>query len=235
MSSETQTVKEVIEGSLSSDDTHAPLLLILLNGKARTVPLELAELVSRVLFGSLTLRDLGRICTACIQKPTAPMLAIALQNSIPSLTGLPMDNPDPAFYIDIAKKYFDPTELTVAERVFYHRRVHWFQDSSHFFPEHVTDLYAPYNYLWPCGLDYYIACQMSSIQSRIYTKKTRDFVRGLMMEWRAFYGAAGNANQLVFIDRFVSILDHGFVLRSRRMMPGCVGQGSSFMTNREHL
>ena len=66
---------------------------------------------------SLTLRSLVLLCEACCMRPTAPMLAFALQNSIPGLVGLPMDNPDIGYYIDIAQKFFDPTEVTFEEKV----------------------------------------------------------------------------------------------------------------------
>ena len=89
---------------------------------------------------TLTIRSLLNLCTALKQRPSPAMLAFALQNSVPSLTGLPIDNPDPEFYLTIAKKFFDKTELTVEDRTHIYRRVHRLDGDSKFFDVRIADL-----------------------------------------------------------------------------------------------
>ena len=186
---------------------------------------------------SLTLRSLVLLCEACCMRPTAPMLAFALQNSIPGLVGLPMDNPDIGYYIDIAQKFFDPTEVTFEEKVAIYRKVHYFEGENRFFPVH-TDLDAPFRN-WPCSIDYYVRMQMcGGLGCDLRTKKHRDAVKCVMLEWKAAYEkriAPNDARFPRFINHFVNILEHGMVLRRRYMCPGWMQECWSEFDADEHL
>ena len=200
------------------------------------LPSDCVQMVSN----ELTLRSLLHLCTACKQRsPTPAMLAIALQNSIPSLTGLPMDNPDPDFYLEIAKRWFDPTELTIEDKSNLYLRVHRFENQNGFFPLGTTDVYAPLSDVrWPCGLDFFVFKQISSLHCHILSNKRRKFVRGMMLEWRAHYyyerqlAPADFLKYGIFIDRIINILDHAHVLSYRCLTPGF--SGSSFVGTDEH-
>ena len=234
MSSETHA-PQAIEGSLSSTDTHVPLSLVLFNTSTVNDLTEMVKMVSKELFETLTIRSLLHLCTACKQTPTAPMLAIALQNSVPSLTGLPMDNPDPGFYLEIAKRWFDPAELTIEDRVYFYNRVHRLGTQEGFFYPDTTDVYAPLGDLWPHGLDFFVDSQINQIRNNLVSKKKRAFVRGMMLEWKAVYEkkAPGDVKYPIFIDKVVSVLDYAHLLCHRRLTPG--HRGSSFVGKDEHM
>jgi len=185
---------------------------------------------------SLTLRSLVLLCEACCMRPTAPMLAFALQNSIPGLVGLPMDNPDAGFYIDIAKKFFDPTDLTFECKVRIYRKVHNHDATNNFFPDDV-DLDAPFR-SWECKMDYYVRMNMfGGMGCTLRTKKKRDAVKEVMLEWKAVYErtAPNDLRYPRFINRILSILEHGLVLRHRYLLPG--GMQDFWYNNKadEHL
>lgn len=166
----------------------------------------------------LTLSGLMRMCIACNQKPTAPMLALAVQNSLPSLTGLPMDNPDPAFYLDIAKRYFDPQPVAFKDKVKFYRFVHNYMFYDDFFPSG-TDLDGQLDQYWPCAMDYYVERTISDIPHAMITTKTgRAFAKEAMLEWRTVHEQ--QPDHIRFIDHIIRILDHGMVLRTRFVLPG---------------
>jgi hypothetical protein len=167
-------------------------------------------IMNKELRETLTLRSLILLCEACCIRPTALMLAFALQNSIPGLVGLPMDNANPEFYLGIARRYFDPTELTGDERKQYELRVHNYHGYGCFFPPSYTDLdrmlqVGRYEFSM---FDYFISSQMDSLRDCLHTKKRRTFVRDLLMRWRAFYAERGGGLQLVFVDHVVRILEY---------------------------
>ena len=176
---------------------------------------------------SLTLRSLILLCEACGIRPTAPMLAFALQNSIPGLVGLPMDNPDPEFYIDIAKKFFDPTEITIRQKVRIYHNVHKYDGYDGFFPIHADlDAQRSDDDNMPCAMDYYVRWQMFAMDSIIDTKKGRDFLKGVLMDWQADYErtAPNDPRYPRFINHLLNILEHGMVLRHRHLRPGWLGE-----------
>ncbi len=180
---------------------------------------EHASMLLNPLFGDgLTLSGLMRMCIACNQKPTAPMLALAVQNSLPSLTGLPMDNPDPGFYLDIAKRFFDPQPVAFNQKVYFYRSVHNYENTDDFFPRG-TNLDGSRSEYWPCTMDYYVERTMIGIpHEMITTQKGRAFAKEAMLEWRTVHEQQPDHTR--FIDHIIRILDHGMVLRRRHVMPG---------------
>ena len=228
MSSETQTAKEVIEGALSSDDTYSPLLLLILNANERTFSLDIARLMSRELFGCMTLRTLMSICTACNKKPSAPMLAVALQNSLPSLTGLPMDNPDHYFYIDIAKRFFGPANLQIRIRTTMYNTL----TPDRFMVAYARDR----NIETPQGgfsswIEYYVHLILYS-RELVHTKKGRDFAKSIVLEWLQ---TPLDEDMVKVYNHLINVLDHGLVLRHRHLVPGWLGCISNTIRNDEHL
>ena len=121
-----------------SDDMFIPLSKPLLTHnkilRNSEPPSDLLAIMNTELRSILTLRSLVNLCVACKLKPTAQMLAFALQNSIPSLTGLPMDNPDPGFYINVAKGFYDKQFASIEHKVKLYRRVHNYYSGNEFFP-----------------------------------------------------------------------------------------------------
>jgi hypothetical protein len=201
-----------------SDDIFLPLSKTLFThtekkGKSDFPP-ELLAIINTELRSTLTLRSLLNLCAACKRKPTAPMLAFALQNSIPCLTGLPMDNPDPGFYIEVAKHFYD--KFAVFEgKVWLYRRVHNNRGRNEFFPPNVN-LYGPLTQYRPSAMDYFVSSQISDIGDCVLaTKEGRRLTREMMLEWRAHYEGK-DPKYHDFIDRVVRILDHAFVLRVER-------------------
>jgi hypothetical protein len=175
---------------------------------------------------SLTLRGLIILCEACCMRPTAPMLAFALQNSIPGLVGLPMDNPNPRFYIDIAKKFFEPIEIPPYSKLLIYRNVHKYMGRDEFFPLN-ADLDAYMSTYWPCAMDRYVESQMAVMKPFIHFKKGRDLLKEIMLGWRRYYErkAPDDPRYPRFIDHILNILEHGMVLRYRYMRPGLLGCG----------
>ena len=189
--------------------------------------LDVILLLNTELRKSLTLRSLVLLCEACSMRPTAPMLAFALQNSIPGLVGLPMDNPDPGYYIDIAKKFFDPTEISVELKDYLYRNVCNDMQQRHFFPSK-TNLDAYMNSYWPCTMDCYVNSQLYTMEPVIYTKKGRDFLKEVMLIWKVHYEQhePNDPRYPRFINHILNILEHGMILRYRRMSPGWLGLGA---------
>jgi hypothetical protein len=232
MSSERHCVKEIIQGSLSSEDVYAPLSQVLHIGMAHAFPfpLEISNLVIGELLESITIDTLEVICMICSQKPTAPMLAIALQNSIPSLTGLPMDNPDPGFYIDIAKRFFGPVNLPIRIRTEMYDAL----QPTRYVGSLINrdNIEAPHGF-FSSGLSYYVHIVLYS-RDLIHTKKGRDFIKGIALEWLQtplLHDAMVKA-----YTHLINVLDHGLVLRYRNLEPGCIGQlMHNSIQNDEHL
>jgi hypothetical protein len=176
---------------------------------------------------SLTLRSLVLLCEACSMRPTAPMLAFALQNSIPGLVGLPMDNPNPEFYIDIAKRFFEPAEVTFDLMVHIYHSVHNDLERNEFFPSN-TNLDAYMSSYWPCSMDCFVEAQMAAMRPVIHTKKGRDFLKEVMLGWKAYYEriAPNDPRYPRFINHLLNILEHGMILRYRNVRPGWLGYGA---------
>jgi len=204
---------------MSDDDIYSPLSHTLFTHITtmvdRTLPLELIAMINAMLNtelrSTLTLRSLVNLCVACKLKPTAPMLAFALQNSIPSLTGLPMNDPNPMFYINVATKFYDKKYATFEIRVWLYRVVHNLYGKDQFFPPKVN-LYGPLNQYRPSAMDHFVGTQISAVGDGVLaTKEGRRLTRELMLEWKKHYERHGPEYH-DFIDRVVRILDHGFVL-----------------------
>ena len=229
---------------MSDDTTHLQLSALVFKRGAETVPLDVISLLGKELLENLTLRQLIHLCIACKKRPSAQMLAFALQNSIPSLVGLPMDNPDPGFYLDIAKRYFDPDELTFDDEVFVYRNVHNYDGKNVFFPprESLANLTEPLpgsaGEYFKSGYSYYIHKLFCSMRTpMLCTKKGRDFIRMVMMRWRGHYGRhnPGDERYSTFIDGVINVLDHGLVLKRRYLLPGTIGRFSRYICDDEHL
>ena len=218
-----------VEGSLSSEHTYTSLSLVLF--KARNIdhpPSDVFNMVNKELFENLTLRSLLHLCTACNMRPTAPMLAVALQNSIPSLTGLPMDNPDAAFYIDIAKRFFAPVSISIRQKT------HTYIGLN---PGHYMNMVNRYNIeaqqgCFSSGLTYYVHLILSGCNDIIHTKKGRDFIKNIALEWLQ---EPMDPAMVKVYEHLINVLDHGLVLRKRQLMPGCSGQISYHIKQDEHL
>ena len=177
----------------------------------RDFPEDVFTLINTELRSTLTLRSLVHLCTACKQTPTAPMLAFALQNSIPSLTGLPMDNPNPKFYIEIAEKFYDKRFGGFEMKVDLYRRVHNYNGKNYFFPAG-ANLYGDDGWHGEHAIDFYVRNQIIDIGNvRLGTYEGRKLSKELMLEWRKHYEGRGPEYH-DFIDRIIRILDHGFFL-----------------------
>ena len=177
-------------------------------------------MVNKELQETLTIRSLLHLCTACKNRPSAQMLAFAVQNSIPSLVGLPMDNQNPAFYINIAQRYFCPLNINVQMRTEIYSALNLMDLFSS------TDLEKKVCDAWPTGWIYYTYAVINRTLQVTGTHTGRKFVKDLILEWKAFYQQTlpNDPRYSVFIDGIISILDHGFVLRRRCMLPGLIGQ-----------
>jgi hypothetical protein len=173
------------------------------------------SLITNGFFENVTLRTLMNVCIVCKKTPTAPALAFALQNSLPSLTGLPMDNGDPAFYLEIARTFFDPYPVTFLEQVSFSRRVHFHHGVNLLFP-YGLNLDAPSHDPDQWMIDYWVERTVSDLSvSMLRTKKGRAFVREAMVNWHRQDPA-----HIRLINRVISVLDHGMVLRWRQVLPG---------------
>jgi hypothetical protein len=175
----------------------------------------------------MTLSTLMSICTACNKKPSAPMLAVALQNSLPSLTGLPMDNPDPCFYIDIAKRFFGPVNLQISIRTHVYNMLT---------PNRLMgaviyngNIEAPHE-CFSSGIEYYVHHIVP--RNLIHTKKGRDFIKGIVLEWLQ---TPLDEDMVKVYNHLINVLDHGLVLRHRHLVPGWLGCISNTIRNDEHL
>jgi hypothetical protein len=220
-----------VEGSLSSEHTHTALSLVLFKkaNKIEHPPSELVTMVSKELFQTLTLRSLLHLCTVCRMRPTAPMLAIALQNSIPSLTGLPMDNSDAGFYIDIAKRFFGPMSTSIYETT----RVHASLEPNLYLRGLIDrdNVEAPHE-SYPSGVVYYTHLVMQGCNAFIKQKKGRDFIKNLILQWLQ---TKLHPSMVIVYHHLINVLDHALVLRKRELLPGCHGQFMWDIEQDEHL
>ena len=218
-----------IEGALSSEHTHTSLSLVLF--KARNIDhpsSDVLTMVSKELFETLTLRSLLHLCTACKMRPTAPMLAIALQNSIPSLTGLPMDNPDTGFYIDIAKRFFAPVSISIYHKT---RAYGVLEPGRQMALVNRDNIEAPHD-SFSSGISYYVHLIVPRYDEIIHTKKGRDFVKSIALEWLQ---TPLHPAMIKVYNHLINVLDHGLVLRKRQLEPGCIGQILYHVEQDEHL
>jgi hypothetical protein len=209
-----------------SDDAFLPLSKPLLTHKNTELPSDLLAILNSELRSTLTLRSLFNLCVACkVKKPTAQMLAFALQNSIPGLTGLPMDKPDPAFYIKIAKRFYDKAFASIEHKV--NLRIHNYFGRSQFFPAG-TNLYARFDEGWPRAMDYYVRVQIDEMSGLglLGTREGRKMANESMLKWKKHYEGHGPQYQ-EFIDLIVRILDHGFVFDFRF---GAISAGRSALS-----
>ena len=223
-----------------SDSVFAPLTNKVIASRPVAKNADVVFILNKDFRESLTLRSLILLCEACGIRPTAPMLAFALQNSIPGLVGLPMDNPDPAFYIDIAKKFFDPTEITFERKVKIYRYVHNFERNNVFFPSHVDVDAKIGKTSWGCAMDFYVRMQMYDLgcgSCNLRTKKERDAVKEVILEWKAVYEKTepNDPRYPRFINRILNILEHGMVLRYRYLIPGWLQDVGLYYIGDEHL
>ena len=212
---------------MSEDTTHLQLSALVFKRSAKTIPLDVVSLLGKELLENLTLRQLLYLCIACKKRPSAQMLAFALQNSVPSLVGLPMDNPDPEFYLNIAKVYFDPEELDIVQKSFVYSTVHNFPGPGQFFPSYI-DLETVHDYGLGShtAMHYYTLFAMSrGVLEVIHTKKGREFVRDVFEGWRRYYEKEkpDDPRYNAFIDNIINAIDHGFVLQNGHLMPGRLG------------
>ena len=209
------------------DSVFAPLTSKLVSRQPVAKNADVVFILNKDFRESLTLRSLILLCEACCMRPTAPMLAFALQNSIPGLVGLPMDNPDPEFYIDIAKRFFDPTEITPYLKLQIYRCVHNDMRRGEFFPSNAK-LDAYMSSYWPCTMDCYVNTQLEAMEPVINTKKGRDFLKEVMLGWKVHYelNKPNDPRYPRFINHILNILEHGMILRYRRMSPGWLGLGA---------
>jgi hypothetical protein len=220
----------LVEGSLSSEHTHTTLSLVLFK-KANNIehpPSDLVTMVSKELFETLTLRSLLHLCTVCKMRPTAPMLAIALQNSIPSLTGLPMDNPDAGFYIDIAKRFFGPMSTSIYQTT----RVYGSLAPNLYFELIDRDNVEAPHESYPSGLVYYTHLVMQGCKAFIHQKKGRDFIKNLILQWLQ---TPLHPSMVIVYHHLINVLDHALVLRKRTLSPGCHGHFDWNIEQDEHL
>ena len=192
------------------------------------LPHEIVPLISE----SLSLRELMLFCMTCKHiKPTARALALALQEAIPSCIGLPIHDKRPEFFIDIAKWYFDPKPINVSMRTDLHNAM---RDAP--FPSRCNMALPIYTY--SDGFAFYTRQFMESMLVWFFTKKGRAAARELLLEWREFYFTTqfpGDQRYTDFIDHIVDIFDHGFVVRDRKLVPGCLQQFYPFISEFEHL
>ena len=216
-----------------SRDTHTELSLTLFKHSKVTgeAPLDILHMVNKELQETLTIRSLLHLCTACKKRPSAQMLAFAVQNSIPSLVGLPMDNPDPGFYIDIARGYFRPLAIDIEVRSDVYRACIYIENRS---SEPNLDMrYHNFKNKWDCFRNeiFYASRNITGTQSG------RKFLTELMLDYKTLFQRRkpGDARFTAFFDDIVSILNHGFVLRYRHMCPGLVGVPFGEYRNDEHL
>lgn len=221
-----------VVGSLSSNTTHIVLVERLVHVKTVSgggfdMPSSLMEMISEQLFTRLTLRSLLNLCTACKEAPTAAMLAIALQNSVPSLTGLPMGNQDPAFYIDIAKRFFQPVDIPVSLRTTMYDSLR----PDRYLGGVVRDLDAQFDGGPLSGLSYYVHLVFNSGRHVLVTKRGRDFIRGIVLEWLE---TPLRENMVRVYRHLLNVLDHGLVLRNRNLEPGCLGCWDYSIAQNEH-
>lgn len=162
-------------------------------------------LLNTELQDTITIRSLLHLCTACnVRKPPAYILALAVQNSIPCLVGLPMDNPDPEFYINIARNYFRPLDLTIKLRSDAHRAVTVMQDFMK------TDL----SKLWCFPWSHYVMRTLGAITPVLETQTGRKYVKELLLEWMVFYQQTRprDPRYSMHIDNVIRRLDYAFIL-----------------------
>ena len=78
---------------------------------------------------------------------------------------------------------------------------------------------------------------MGGFGCRLSTKKQRDAVKGVMLEWKAVYErtAPNDHRYPRFINHLVNIMEHAMVLRRRYMRPGWLQEYWNAFESDEHL
>ena len=225
-----------MQHSAINEDPLAPLTLTLVRHSRvkGDVPDEIIQKVIKELRATLTIRSLHHLCTACGLRrgqPSAALLAFAVQNSIPSLVGLPMDNPNAGFYIDIAKRYFRRPDLNIEVRSSVYDTMALMGKFS------TTELDRPFQYGWPTGWAYFTHTIIRETAKITNTHVGREFVTGLALEWRARFSVKkpDDRRYVDFWDELISILEHGFILRYREMCTGRFGSLVYDYKTDEHL
>lgn len=172
----------------------------ILTGISKTISVseDIIILVSQILCKELTLKDLMHLRIACNAKPSAQMLAFALQNSLPCLVGLNMDSHDMNYYLQIARTYFDPFEPSMYdETMIYH---HIARNGEN---QDVICL-VPVN---GRSNDYYIKQLLTRLDFAMSGKKKRALVEKVLLRWKA-----ERKGMRVFIDQTISVLHKAFIL-----------------------
>jgi hypothetical protein len=126
----------------------------------------------------------------------------ALQDAVPCWTGMPINNP-PAFYLAIAKWYFNPKSMTAL--------------GAKHVEEWVVSLQwvDPVNFLGmnDAAMENNIRTAMLGCKPGFFTKKGRVLAKELLLEAKDFTSlATDNPEFKNFIDRIVSIFDYRFLL-----------------------
>ena len=72
---------------------------------------------------------------------------------------------------------------------------------------------------------YTLYAMSSGVLEVIHTKKGREFVRDVFEGWRRYYEKEkpDDPRYNAFIDNIINAINHGFVLRNGRLMPGRLG------------
>ena len=205
----------------TTTDIFTPLALrIFLCKNSDGAPLEVVRMVGKELFETLTIRSLLHLCTACKQSPTPAMLAVALQNSIPSLTGLPTDNPDVGFYVDIARRFFAPASIPISRRT----NMYSMLVPGRLFGHLVNrDSLETQHGDFSSGISCYIHLILHSCEL-VHTKKGRDFIKSIVLEWLQTPDLC--PDMVKVYSYLVNVLDHGLVLHRRNLVPGGIGRNT---------
>jgi hypothetical protein len=169
-------------------------------GKIPSVSEDIIILLTNFLGKYLTLKDLMHLRIACNAKPSAEMLAFALQNSLPYLVGLNMNARSVNYYLQIASSYFDPSEPSMYdETMIYH---HIARNGENQDVICVVPVYGS-------SFDFYIKQLLRRLDFAMSGKKKRALVEKVLLRWRADrMGVSSRA----FIDRTVEVLHKAFIL-----------------------
>ena len=139
-----------------------------------------------------------------------------------------MDNPDIGFYIDIAKRFFAPINLST------HQQDHMYDVllPGRFMGALVNsgNIEAPHE-CFSSGITYYVHLVIPGYDDIIHTKKGRDFIKGVVLEWLQ---TPLEPAMVKVYNHLINVLDHGLVLRNRNLQPGCIGKITYSIEQDEH-
>ena len=82
------------------------------------------------------------------------------------------------------------------------------------------------------GLSYYIHIIFGFGRDVKFTKKGRDFIRAIVLEWLE---TPLSVEMVRVYTHLLHVLDHGLVLRNRNLEPGCLGCWTYSIAQDEHL